>query len=138
MENDTLNQKTNASIDAAKTAARDVSNASTEVGNAAMRAAGDVRKATEAQMSTIKSDIDAFVAKLPSLSDVDLNAAKQKLLDNFASARSTVQDYATDAQDKLARGVDAGGAYVKERPVQSMLAATALGLLIGALLSRRS
>jgi len=138
MENNTFNQKTNESIDAARTAAQDAGKASTEVGNAAMRGVEHVRKVTESEMSNIKSDIDDFVAKLPSLSDIDLNAAKQKLIDTFSNARSTVKDYAVDASDKFARGVDVGGQYVKERPMQSMLAATAVGLLVGALLSRRN
>ena len=137
MESNTFNQKTNATIDAAKTTARDFGTATDNVGDAAARASAHVRKVTASEMSTIKADIDAFVAKLPSLSDVDLNAAKQKLIDNFAVARTTVKDYATDAQEKLARGVDAGGEYVKERPVQSVVAAAAVGLLIGALLARK-
>jgi ElaB/YqjD/DUF883 family membrane-anchored ribosome-binding protein len=99
--------------------------------------ADDIRSRASNEFSNLKADLNDLVSRIPSLSEIDLQAAKDKLLDKYESSRISARAYAADAREKLNHGVEIGGEYVKERPLQSIALAAGVGLLLGALISRR-
>jgi ElaB/YqjD/DUF883 family membrane-anchored ribosome-binding protein len=134
---ETTAQKTNGASDAARTAARDAGSAAENIGNAVKKGAEQVGRTTRTEASNLKADLDDLIAKIPHLSEADLAIAKQKLLDTYHEAKGSVGDLALQAKDRLVRGVDASGEYVKAKPLQSVGVAAVIGLLVGALLARR-
>jgi ElaB/YqjD/DUF883 family membrane-anchored ribosome-binding protein len=99
--------------------------------------ADDIRSRAGNEFSNLKADLNDLISRIPSLSDIDLQSAKEKLLDKYESSRVSARAYAADAREKLNHGVEVGGEYVKERPLQSIALAAGVGLLLGALISRR-
>jgi ElaB/YqjD/DUF883 family membrane-anchored ribosome-binding protein len=115
-----------------------------QAGGAAKKMASDVksagRKASEAagdELSNLRADLDDLIARIPSLSDIDLEEAKEKLMDKVASTREAAQDMAEDAREQFDHGVECSRDYVKERPLQAVGYAAAAGFLLGLLLARR-
>jgi ElaB/YqjD/DUF883 family membrane-anchored ribosome-binding protein len=89
------------------------------------------------EMSKFRADLDDFVARIPGLSDIDLNAAKDKLMETLASSRQSAMNYASEARQQINQKVEATGEYVKEKPMQSIGIAAGVGFLLGLLVSRR-
>lgn len=89
------------------------------------------------EMSNFRADLDEFISRIPGMSGMDLNAAKDKLLSSLASSRESAMGYASDAREQINRKVEATGEYVKEKPMQSVGIAAGVGFLIGLLVSRR-
>jgi ElaB/YqjD/DUF883 family membrane-anchored ribosome-binding protein len=148
METNSLNPKANGALDAGKQTARDIGQSADNLGNAAGRAAdtmgGAAKKAGSqlgsagrSEASNLKSDLDELISKIPSLSEADLSAAKQKLLDTYDSAKNSAAELASQAKEKVSRGMEVSGEYVKAKPLQSVGIAAVVGLLVGALISRR-
>ncbi len=73
---------------------------------------------------------------MPSLSDLDLNAAKEKLLEQITTAKEAANQATLSAREKVSQGVDVAGGYVKDRPFQSVALAAGVGILIGMLIAR--
>jgi len=90
------------------------------------------------EMSRFRADLDDLVARIPGLSEMDLNAAKEKLLNSITSYKQTAMNYASEARQQLNQRVEATGQYVKEKPMQSIGIAAGVGFLLGLLASRRS
>jgi len=90
------------------------------------------------EMSRFRADLDDLVARIPGLSEMDLNTAKEKLLNSITSYRQTAMNYASEARQQLNQRVEATGQYVKEKPMQSIGIAAGVGFLLGLLASRRS
>lgn len=148
METNSLNPKANGAMDAGKQAARDIGQsadnmghaagkAADTMGNAAKRAGSQLSNAGRNEASNLKADLDELISKIPSLSEADLTAAKQKLLDTYDSAKTSAAELASQAKEKVSRGMEVSGQYVKEKPLQSVGIAAVVGLLVGALISRR-
>lgn len=89
------------------------------------------------EMSKFRADLDDFVSRIPGLSDIDLNATKEKLLSSISSSRQTAMNYASEARQQINQRVEATGEYVKEKPMQSVGIAAGVGFLLGLLVSRR-
>jgi ElaB/YqjD/DUF883 family membrane-anchored ribosome-binding protein len=92
--------------------------------------------ALRAELTNLKSDLDALMSKASNLTDRELSDARDKMLSKFSSMRSTAKGMASEAQRQLHQGVDATTDYVKEKPLQSVAIATGIGLLLGAVLRR--
>lgn len=88
-------------------------------------------------MSKFRADLDDFISRIPGLSDMDLNAAKEKLLSGISSSRQSAMNYASEARQQINQRVEATGEYVKEKPMQSVGIAAGVGFLLGLLVSRR-
>jgi ElaB/YqjD/DUF883 family membrane-anchored ribosome-binding protein len=113
---------------------RDRSDVPRQAGSAKQQSYGQSGKD---EMSKLRADLDDLVARIPGLSEMDLNAAKEKLLSSISSSRQTAMNYASEARQQINQRVEATGEYVKEKPMQSVGMAAGIGFLLGLLLSRR-
>ncbi len=89
------------------------------------------------ELENLRADLDDLISRLPSLSDVDLEKAKDNLMQKIAETKEAARDVAQDAREQLDHGIECSRDYVKERPLQSVGYAAAIGFLIGLLTSRR-
>ena len=137
MERDT---STNTADDAKATAenvAHRVGDAAHRVGNAAKPAGKQVGAVASDELAKLRADLDDLISRLPSLSDVDLEKAKENLMQKIAETKETARDVAHDAREQLDHGIECTKDYVKERPLQSVGYAAAIGFLVGLLTARR-
>ena len=137
MERDT---STNTADDAKATAenvAHRVGDAAHRVGNAAKTAGKQVGAVASDELAKLRADLDDLISRLPSLSDVDLEKAKENLMQKIAETKETGRDVAHDAREQLDHGIECTKDYVKERPLQSVGYAAAIGFLVGLLTARR-
>lgn len=88
------------------------------------------------ELSNLKSDLDALMARASTLTDRELSEARDKLIGKFSSMRYAAKGVASEASRQLHQGVDATTDYVKDKPLQSVAIATGIGLLLGAVLRR--
>lgn len=88
------------------------------------------------ELSNLKSDLDALIAKASSLSETELRDARDRLMDQFDTWRHSARGFADQASEQLYHGMDVTSDYVKEKPLQSVAIAAGVGLLVGALLRR--
>ena len=95
---------------------------------------GTSRMRTE--LSNLKRDLDDLMSRATSMSDMDLNAARNLLMEKYSSMQHSVKGIASEAGKQFSHGADVTSDYVKERPLQSVAIATGVGLLLGALLRR--
>jgi ElaB/YqjD/DUF883 family membrane-anchored ribosome-binding protein len=89
-----------------------------------------------AELSNLKRDLDDLMARATSMSDMDLDAARNLLMEKYSSMQRSVMGIASEAGKQFSHGADVTSDYVKERPLQSVAIATGVGLLLGALLRR--
>ena len=137
MERDT---STNTADDAKATAenvAHRVGDAAHRVGNAAKTDGKQVGAVASDELAKLRADLDDLISRLPSLSDVDLEKAKENLMQKIAETKETARDVAHDAREQLDHGIECTKDYVKERPLQSVGYAAAIGFLVGLLTARR-
>jgi ElaB/YqjD/DUF883 family membrane-anchored ribosome-binding protein len=132
MERDTSN-----TADNAENVAHRVGAAAQRVGNAAKSAGKQVGAVASDELENLRADLDDLISRLPSLSDIDLEKAKDNLMQKIAETKETARDVAHDAREQLDHGIECSRDYVKERPLQSVGYAAAIGFLVGLLTSRR-
>jgi ElaB protein len=120
---------TSGKIDEAQAEAREAANHVKSAGRKAGEAASE-------ELSNLKADLDDLIARIPGLSDVDLEEAKQKLLAKVASTRETARGMADDAREQIHHGIECSEDYVKEHPMQSVGYAALAGFLLGLLITR--
>lgn len=132
----TIPTNTGTAFNAAENLAGRVGSAATNVFDATKAATKQVGAVASDEMANLKADLDDLIARVPSLSEVDLNAAKEKLLEQFAVAKKSVSQATLGAREKLNHGVETAGGYVKDRPLQSVGLAAGIGILIGMLIAR--
>jgi len=89
------------------------------------------------ELTNLKADLDDLIARIPTLSDVDLEEAKEKLLAKVAATRESARSVAENAREQFDHGVECSKEYVKDRPLQSVGYAAAIGFLVGLLMTRR-
>ncbi|OGB27014.1 MAG: hypothetical protein A3I66_22275 [Burkholderiales bacterium RIFCSPLOWO2_02_FULL_57_36] len=89
------------------------------------------------ELSNLKRDLDDLMSRATSMSDMDLNAARNLLMEKYSSMQQSVKGIASEAGKQFSHGADLTSDYVKERPLQSVAIATGIGLLLGAILRRR-
>jgi ElaB/YqjD/DUF883 family membrane-anchored ribosome-binding protein len=89
------------------------------------------------EMTSLRADLDELTSRLASLSEVELTAAKEKILAKIDAIKLAAKGVTTDVGQQLNHGVDVTTEYVKERPLQSLAVAAGIGILLGMLISRR-
>lgn len=110
------------------------------VGNvldATTSAGKQVGAVASSEMSNLREELDDFISRIPNLSDIDLEEAKEKLMAKMVSAKEVAKIVAADARKHFNDGVDCSRGYVKEHPLQAVGYAAAIGFLLGLLVSRR-
>jgi len=137
MQTNTIATKTNSALEAANNLASHVGSSVGNVIGVTKEAGKQISSAAHDEMQNLKADLDELIARIPSLSDVDLNAAKAALLEKFVNARDAALDATADVRTQINDGVDTVGNYVKERPLQSVAAVAGVGILIGYLLAKK-
>jgi ElaB/YqjD/DUF883 family membrane-anchored ribosome-binding protein len=121
----------------AKNTAAQAGEAAKNVGNAAKSTARKAGDAASEEISNLKADLDDLISRIPSLSDVDLEEAKEKLMAKIASTKDAAKDMAADAREQIHHGIECSEDYVKDHPMQSVGYAALAGFLLGLLITRR-
>ena len=137
MERDTSTNSADDAQAAAENVAHRVGSAAQRVGNAAKTAGKQVGAVASDELENLRADLDDLISRLPSLSDIDLEKAKDNLMQKIAETKETARDVAHDTREQLDHGIECSRDYVKERPLQSVGYAAAIGFLVGLLTSRR-
>jgi ElaB/YqjD/DUF883 family membrane-anchored ribosome-binding protein len=88
------------------------------------------------ELSHLKNDLDALLLHASTLSESELREARDRIMAKFSSMRHAAKGIAEQVNRQLNLGRDVTAEYVRERPLQSVLVAAGMGLLIGALLRR--
>ncbi len=88
------------------------------------------------ELSNLKKDLDALMSHASTLSESELRDARDRIMAKFSSMRHAAKGIVEQASRQLNLGRDVTADYVRERPLQSVVVAAGLGLLIGALLRR--
>jgi ElaB/YqjD/DUF883 family membrane-anchored ribosome-binding protein len=133
----TISNKAEGTVAAAENMAQRTGTAVGNVLDATKSAGKQVGAAASSEMSNLRADLDDLIARMPSLSDIDLEAAKEKLMTKMASAKEVAKIVAADARKHFNEGVDCSRGYVKDNPLQAVGYAAAIGFLLGLLISRR-
>jgi ElaB/YqjD/DUF883 family membrane-anchored ribosome-binding protein len=137
MERDTSTNPADDAKAKAENMAHRVGDAAHRVGSAAKTAGKQVGEVASDELANLRADLDDLISRLPSLSDIDLEKAKDNLIQKIAETRESARDVAHEAREKLDHGIECTRDYVKERPLQSMGYAAAIGFLVGLLTNRR-
>ena len=137
MANNTSTNKTDDVRAAAENLANHASVAAQKVGGAARSAGRKVGAVASEELANLRADLDDLISRIPSLSDIDLEEAKEKLMAKVASTQDAAKDLADDAREQFDHGVECSRNYVKERPLESVGYAAVAGFLLGLLISRR-
>lgn len=110
------------------------------VGNVldATRSAGrQVGAVANSEIANLRSDLDDLITRLPGLSDMDVQEAKERMMDKITSLKEGAKEAAINARRHIHEGVESSRGYVKEHPLQAVGYAAAIGFLLGLLVSRR-
>ncbi|MEO8767525.1 MAG: DUF883 family protein [Nitrosospira sp.] len=137
MANNTSTNKTDDARAAAENLANHASVAAQKVGGAARSAGRKVGAVASEELANLRADLDDLISRIPSLSDIDLEEAKEKLMAKVASTQDAAKDLADDAREQFDHGVECSRNYVKERPLESVGYAAVAGFLLGLLITRR-
>ncbi len=135
--NTTRNQNGNGAADSAKDFVRDASSAAQNLGAATKKAAHDVGSVARDEASKLRADLDDLISKIPGLSEIDLQVAKEKFLATVNSVSASAKNYVADAREKITEQVEVTESFIKEKPFKSVGIAAIAGLLVGALVARR-
>jgi len=122
---------------AAENLARQAETSARNVGEAARSAGRRVGSVASEELSNLRADLDDLISRIPSLSDIDLEEAKAKLMDKIAATREAARDMADDARQQFDEGEECSRHYVQEHPLQSVGYGAAIGFLVGLLITRR-
>ncbi|HEX8874671.1 MAG TPA: DUF883 family protein [Nitrosospira sp.] len=137
MQKDTSTNETSDAQAAAENMARHAGTAAHRVGEAAKSAGKHVGAVASEELANLKADLEDLIARIPTLSDVDLEDAKEKLLAKVAEARESARSAADNARQQFDHGIECSRECVREHPLQSVGYAAAIGFLIGLLVTRR-
>lgn len=137
MESDNSTNKTDDAKAAGENTARRAGQSAQRVGHAAQSAGQRVGAVASEELSNLRADLDDLISRIPTLSDIDMEEAKEKLMAKVAQTRETARDMAHDAREQFDHGVECSRDYVKDRPLQSVGYAAAIGFLVGLLMTRR-
>jgi len=136
METSTSTNKTGDAQRAAADMAHRVGSAAERVGEAAKSAGKQVGSVASEELANLRADLDELIARISTLSDVELEEAKEKLMEKIAAAKESARNIADDTREHLRHGVECTRGYVKERPLESVGYAAAIGFLVGLLVRR--
>lgn len=133
----TISNKAEGAVAAAENMAQRTGTAVGNVLDATKSAGKQIGAVASSEMSNLRADLDDLVSRLPSLSDIDIEDAKERLMAKMASAKEVAKIVAADARKHFNERVDCSRGYVKEHPLQAVGYAAAIGFLLGLLVSRR-
>ncbi|ODT74246.1 MAG: hypothetical protein ABS69_12425 [Nitrosomonadales bacterium SCN 54-20] len=134
---DTLQNAASDAREAAENMTRHAGDAARRVGGAAKSAGQEVGSVARDEFEKLRADLDDLISRIPNLSDVDLEEAKEKLMAKIADTRAAAHDLAEDAQEQFDYAVECSKECIREHPLQSVGYAAGIGLIIGLLLARR-
>ena len=137
MANDTSPKKPDSGRDAEENRASREGTAAHKVGDPARSAGRQVGAVASDELANLRADLDDLISRNPSLSDIDLEEAKEKLMAKIASTQDAAKDLADDAREQFDHGIECSRNYVKERPLESVGYAAVAGFLLGLLITRR-
>lgn len=122
---------------AAENLAKQAGTSARNVGEAARSAGKRVGAVASEELTNLRADLDDLIARIPSLSDIDLEEAKEKLMNKIASTGEAARGMADDARQQFDEGVECSRHHVQEHPLQSVGYGAAIGFLVGLLITRR-
>ncbi len=137
MDTNTSTNRTSDTQAAAENMAHHVGTAAQRVGEAAKSAGKHVGAVASEELANLRADLDDLIARIPTLSDIDLEEAKQKLMEKISATKESARSIAGNAREQFDQGVECSREYVKDRPLESVGYAAAVGFLLGLLLTRR-
>lgn len=105
--------------------------------DATKEAGKQIGAVAQGEMSTLRAELDSLISRISSMSDLELAAAKERLLAKIESTKVATKGIAADVTQQINHGVGVTTDYVKERPLQSVAVAAGIGMLLGLLISRR-
>jgi len=92
----------------------------------------------QADWKLIREDLDKLRADLARLGEKSLAEGQDKVAEELAALRAKAASLAAKVNERGRSAHEDVVAYVRENPIQSVGGAFGLGLLVAALLSRRS
>ena len=107
------------------------------VADVTKEAGKQISAAGKVEMTTLRSELDNLTSRISRMSDLELIAAKEKLLAKIEASKVAAKGVASDVTRQITHGVDVTTDYVKERPLQSVAVAGGIGILLGMLIARR-
>ncbi|MDO9199395.1 YqjD family protein [Rhodoferax sp.] len=137
MENLTLTGKSETASEAAGNMAAQVATSAANLLDATKGAGKNIGVVAHQEVSGLRADLDNLLANLSSYSELELIAAKENILAKVEATKVAARGVTADVSQQFNRGVDVTTEYVKERPLQSVGIAAAIGVLVGMLISRR-
>lgn len=99
-------------------------------------AAGRAAEQTRTSASEIVHDIEALMRKIGPAASAEVKDLLATLKDRASNLTHSMQDVSLRARDQAVRGAERARDVVRERPLQTMVAALLAGAAIGLLLSR--
>ncbi|SFW18094.1 YqjD family protein [Nitrosovibrio sp. Nv17] len=137
----TTNNTSRTKSDEAQAEARHVAQragaSASRVGSAARSAGKRVSDVAGEELSNLRADLSDLISRISSLSEAEVEEAKERLLEKIAAGRETASELVNDARNQFEHGVECSRDYVKEHPIQSVGYAALTGLLLGLLIARR-
>ncbi len=102
------------------------------------RAGKQVGTVASEELDNLRADLDDLISRIPSLSDVDLEKAKEKLMAKNCVHQGSGADVAHDAREQFDYGVECSR-ELRERNIRCnrWVMPPRIGFLIGLLTSRR-
>ena len=137
MATDTSWTKTDEAQAEVKHMAQRAGTAAYKVGDAARSAGKRAGVVASEELAHLRADLSDLISRLSSLSETEVEEAKEKLLEKIASTREAATEMANDAREQFDHGVEYSKDYVKEHPMQSVGYAALAGFLLGLLITRR-
>lgn len=122
----------------ARSLADEVRSTAQDVSAAARSGARNVADQTRVSASEIARDIEALMRKIGPAASAEVRDLLDALKDRASSLGHSVQDVSVRAREQAAHGAEKARDVVRERPLQSIVAALLAGAAIGILLSRRN
>lgn len=137
MATNTSRSKTDEAQAEMKQMAHRAGTAAYKVGGAARSAGKQASAVASEELANLRSDLGDLISRISSLSETEVEEAKEKLLAKIASTREAASEMADDAREQFDHGVEYSRDYVKEHPMQSVGYAALAGFLLGLLITRR-
>jgi ElaB/YqjD/DUF883 family membrane-anchored ribosome-binding protein len=137
METFNLLGKSETASEAAGNMAGQVGTSAVQLLDATKAAGKKIGAVAQEEVTGLRADLDDLISHLASYSELELIAAKEKILAKVESTKIAATGVAADVTQQFNRGVGVTTNYVKERPLQSVGVAAAIGLLLGMLIARR-
>ena len=125
---------TSSALDAANDFASHLGSAAGNVLGATKDAGKQIGSVAADEMAVLKADLDDLIARIPSLSDIDLTAAKENLLRKISETKNSA---VRASSEQLEACSEVASNYLREKPLQTVAAVAGIGLVIGFLLAKK-